>query len=302
YGILKYLTTKEARANDQEEPQVEAVLRKDPEITFNYLGQFNTGTGNEPGPGNFEMSSISSGQSISPEMEQTTLIEINGLTVNDSLSLNISYNRLALDSEKIKKLGAQLKSNLQTIIRHAMNREEKEITPSDLGYTGITTGTLDRITSGVKRTLGQETTINSIYPLSPMQNGILFHQLAKTNTNAYFEQAIFNIAGEMDARLLEESQGKLIDRYDIFRTVFIHDGLEEPLQLVMEPGRQHVRFIYEDKTQTKEKKQTLAYLETIAREDREKGFELSGDMPMRITLIKTGEKAYTIIWSFHHII
>ncbi|MCP4148929.1 MAG: non-ribosomal peptide synthetase, partial [bacterium] len=85
-------------------------------------------------------------------------------------------------------------------------------------------------------------------------------------------------------------------------TVFIHDGLEEPLQLVMEPGRQHVRFIYEDKTQIKEKKQTRAYLETIAREDRQKGFELSGDMPMRITLIKTGEKAYTIIWSFHHII
>ncbi|MCP4157464.1 MAG: AMP-binding protein, partial [bacterium] len=94
----------------------------------------------------------------------------------------------------------------------------------------------------------------------------------------------------------------LIDREEIFRTVFVHEEVAEPLQLVLEPNENHVRFLYVDISQIKEKNHRQAYLETIRHDDKKKGFDLSGDMPMRIVLLKTGAQTYLIIWSSNHII
>ncbi|MCP4152276.1 MAG: non-ribosomal peptide synthetase, partial [bacterium] len=294
YGILKYLTDKI--------PQVDGPMENPSpgraQISFNYLGQF----GEESAPGFFEISSISAGDGIGPEMEQTALIDINGMVARDCLKMSFLYNRFQFQRKNIERLATLFKTKLQEIIHHTINRKEKELTPSDLGYTGLTIEEFDRITGDVKRKFGKKTEINAMYPLTPMQNGMLYHQIAETNSNAYFEQTVINITGELNPRQFKESFGILIDRYDVFRTLFVHEGLDEPLQLVLEPGKNHIRFSYEDISQSKKKKQIQAYLETKRIEDKEKGFELSGDMPMRIALFKTGDNTYTIIWSFYHII
>ncbi|MCP4152429.1 MAG: hypothetical protein GY757_32120, partial [bacterium] len=309
YGILKYLTKKENKDITAKEPQANGHIppgetsHEGLEITFNYLGQFSIDSGNEPGI--FEMSPISSGDAISPEMEQFSLIDINGFAAGDGLVMNITYNPLQLDSKNIERLATHYKTNLQKIIHHTMNRKEKEVTPSDLGTAAITIEEFDRVTRDIKRKLGKETEINRIYPLSPMQKGMLFHYIAGKKTGAYFEQTLFSITGELEVPQLKESFKQLTERYDIFRTVFIHEGLEEPLQMVLEPGKtgeNPVRFLYEDITQIKGKDQKRAVLETMRQKDKEQGFELSGEMPVRITVIKTGAQSYHIIWSFFHII
>ncbi|MCP4152864.1 MAG: non-ribosomal peptide synthetase, partial [bacterium] len=153
-----------------------------------------------------------------------------------------------------------------------------------------------------------ETGINRIYPLSPMQKGMHFHHVAEKNSNAYFEQTHFTISGELDVAHFKESFKQLTRRYDILRTVFIHEGLEEPLQLVLEPcdkgeaGKNQVRFVYDDISHIKEKSQKQAYLETLRQKDKEEGFDLSGEMPIRLAVVKTGEQSHHILWSFYHII
>ncbi|MCP4154970.1 MAG: hypothetical protein GY757_45020, partial [bacterium] len=216
--------------------------------------------------------------------------------------MSFLYNRLQFDAQNIENLASLFKNKLQEIIYHTMGRKEKELTPSDLGYTGITIEELDRITRGVKRKLGQNTGINSIYPLSPMQNGMLYHQIAEKNSGAYFLQNRLTIEGELEVPLLKESFRQLSRRYDIFRTLFIHDGLDNPLQIVLEPRENQVRFSYEDITYINDEKQMQTYLETLQHRDKEKGFDLSGDMPIRLTIYKTGLQTYHIIWSFFHII
>ncbi|MCP4150001.1 MAG: AMP-binding protein, partial [bacterium] len=293
YGVLKYLTTKTRQTGNP----LTDTLREDREISFNYLGQFG-----EDAPGLFEISPINSGDAGSPEIEQMSLIDINGMVARDSLNMSFAYNRFQFERKHIEALAALFKSGLQEIIHQTMNRKKKEVTPSDLGYSGITIEELERITHGVKRKLGQETAINAIYPLSPMQKGMLFHYSTETNSDAYFEQSLINITGRLDVQQFKKSFGILTDRYDIFRTLFVHDGLDEPLQLVLEPGKGLVRFLYEDISHIKEKNQIQAYLEALRLEDKEKSFKLSGDMPMRIALFKTGDDSYSIIWSFYHII
>ncbi|MCP4153926.1 MAG: non-ribosomal peptide synthetase, partial [bacterium] len=284
YGILKYLTADRCHRREPVTDGFYDVPTETPsnsaEISFNYLGQF----GEESAPGFFEISPISSGDAISPEMEQMSLIDISGMVARDCLNMSFFYNSFQFERKNIERLASLFKFNLQEIIHHTMNRKEKEPTPSDLGYAGITIEELDRITRGVKRKLGQKTNINTIYPLSPMQNGMLFHHIAETNSNAYFQQNRLSIEGELEVPLFKESFRQLSQRYDVFRTLFIHDGLDNPLQIVLEPGEPGenlVRFFYEDISHIDDKKQMKAYLESLQQKDKEKGFDLSGDMPIR---------------------
>lgn len=60
-----------------------------------------------------------------------------------------------------------------------------------------------------------------IYSLSPMQEAMLFHSLYDQG-NSYFKQLLIQVEGDFDPGLFEKSLNVLIERYDIFRTVFIY--------------------------------------------------------------------------------
>ncbi|MEC0685801.1 condensation domain-containing protein, partial [Bacillus haynesii] len=67
--------------------------------------------------------------------------------------------------------------------------------------------------------MAQETEIQDIYPLSYMQEGMLFHSLLHPDSNAYVEQISFTISGDLCLDSFQKSLDLLIDRYDIFRTI-----------------------------------------------------------------------------------
>ncbi|WP_257208209.1 condensation domain-containing protein, partial [Bacillus cereus] len=74
--------------------------------------------------------------------------------------------------------------------------------------------------------------IENVYPLTPMQKGMLFHSLMNSKSEAYFEQATFDIQGSMDVKAFVQSLEKLVQRHAIFRTNFVSDWNDEPLQIV----------------------------------------------------------------------
>ncbi|MED3000358.1 amino acid adenylation domain-containing protein, partial [Bacillus velezensis] len=141
--------------------------------------------------------------------------------------------------------------------------------------------------------------IQDIYPLSYMQEGMLFHSLLQKESQAYAEQASFSITGKVDTRVFEESVHALFERHDIFRTIFISQNVSVPQQVVLK--ERNVSIIEENLTNLNKADQ-IKHIEEAKRRDRKKGFHLQKDMLMRVTLLQTGECEYTCIWSFHHII
>jgi non-ribosomal peptide synthase protein (TIGR01720 family) len=131
YGILKYLTpgAKKQTWTDSIE------FKSEPGIYFNYLGQY--GRDNQNNNSFIKISSISPGENISPEMERTCAIDINGMVVQGKLSLVFTYNKYEYKRDNMEKLAAGYRSHLLDIIDHCHKKEEKELTPSDLGYAGI---------------------------------------------------------------------------------------------------------------------------------------------------------------------
>ncbi|RIE00303.1 hypothetical protein D3H35_29355 [Cohnella faecalis] len=73
--------------------------------------------------------------------------------------------------------------------------------------------------------------IKDIYPLTPMQQGMYFHSLKDKDSGTYFDQVCFDIEGNLDTALLEQSINKLIERHDILRTIFSNKS-KQVLQIV----------------------------------------------------------------------
>ena len=74
--------------------------------------------------------------------------------------------------------------------------------------------------------------VEDVYPLSPMQQGLLFHSLYAPDSQAYFHQLVFELSGEIDIRAFKRAWERILTRHAILRTAFYWEGLEEPLQVV----------------------------------------------------------------------
>lgn len=143
------------------------------------------------------------------------------------------------------------------------------------------------------------TKIQRVYPLSPMQEGMLFASLLQENSTAYVEQVTLSLRGRVDGLLLQKSFGKVIERYDALRTAFIYEKLHKPRQVVLK--QRNIDLHLQDISSLGELEKQL-YLENFKREDRERGFDLAKDPLLRAALIKTAEDLYRLVLSFHHTI
>ncbi|RTQ35418.1 amino acid adenylation domain-containing protein [Variovorax gossypii] len=84
----------------------------------------------------------------------------------------------------------------------------------------------------VKATPGGAANIQDIYPLAPLQQGLLFHHLLERDTDTYVLPTLleFDSRPRMDSFIAALS--RVIERHDILRTAVHWEGLAEPVQVV----------------------------------------------------------------------
>jgi len=141
--------------------------------------------------------------------------------------------------------------------------------------------------------------IEDAYPLSPMQQGMLFHSLCAPESGVYVEQARFDLHGDLNIPAFTQAWQQLISRHSVLRTAFVWENLDNPVQIV---GRQ-VKFPWEmqDWRDISIANQSLK-LEELRETDRRQGFDLSQAPLMRLILIHLTETTYHFIWNHHHLL
>ncbi|WP_024120185.1 surfactin non-ribosomal peptide synthetase SrfAC [Bacillus halotolerans] len=141
--------------------------------------------------------------------------------------------------------------------------------------------------------------VQDMYYLSPMQEGMLFHTILNPGQSFYLEQITMKVKGDFNIKCLEESMNVIMDRYDVFRTVFIHEKVKRPVQVVLKKRQFHIEEM--DLTRLSESEQTDKINEYKA-QDKIKGFDLTRDIPMRAAIFKKADNSFEWVWSYHHII
>ena len=141
--------------------------------------------------------------------------------------------------------------------------------------------------------------IESIYPLSPMQEGMLFHSIYDKESKVYVVVMHFSLHGALNVSAFKRAWQKVTDRHAVLRTFFIWKNRETPLQIV--PRRVELpwqEYDWRDKPASEQSERLRSYAE----EDRKKGFHLSKAPLMRLTLIQTSHSDYHFFFSHHHML
>uniref|UniRef100_UPI0039C6927E amino acid adenylation domain-containing protein n=1 Tax=Nodularia chucula TaxID=3093667 RepID=UPI0039C6927E len=190
YGVLRYLS------GDQEIRERFSRLPK-AEVVFNYLGQFDQVLAQSS---LLSFAQESSGPHHSLQSKRTYLLEINGGISQGHLQMNWNYSNQLHRQSTVETLAQIFIEALRSLITHCQSSDAGGFTPSDFSEFNQSQWDqtdLDAITAdmGVKNK-----NIEDFYPLSPMQQGILYHSLAAPKSGTYFEQFSWNLHGSLNIR------------------------------------------------------------------------------------------------------
>ncbi|WP_375471079.1 condensation domain-containing protein, partial [uncultured Nostoc sp.] len=293
YGLLRYLNS---------DAEISAQLQTIPasEISFNYLGQFtqviNTSS-------LMQVASESSGISQSLQGQRRNLLEINAIITNEQLQIDWTYSSNIHQQGTIENIAQEFVSSLREIIAHCLSPENVGYTPTDFPLIRLNQIELDGVLARVafQPELGKINcqNIEDIYPLSTMQEGMLFESLYAPDSGVYFEQVIYTLTGNLDVEAFEQAWQQVVEKHSIFRTAFVWESLSQPLQVVYRQVNLTVVTIDWRELSAQEQQQQL---ETFLDSQRQESFQLSQAPLMRLHLVQLDENTYQFVWCHHHLL
>jgi amino acid adenylation domain-containing protein len=140
--------------------------------------------------------------------------------------------------------------------------------------------------------------IADIYPLSPTQQGLLFHTIAAPASGMYVAQLTCTLHGDLNSAAFAQSWQRLLDRHPILRSAFLWHDLDQPVQVVGRrvtlPLTQHD---WRPLTHAQQQTRRAALLA-----DERRGFDLATAPLMRLTLVRLTDHDYLLVWSHHHLL
>lgn len=74
--------------------------------------------------------------------------------------------------------------------------------------------------------------VKDIYPLAPLQEGLLFHRLLDERNDRYVLSILFELDSQTRACWLIDALQAVMDRHDVLRTAIVWEGLPRPVQVV----------------------------------------------------------------------
>ncbi|MEH2536065.1 amino acid adenylation domain-containing protein/non-ribosomal peptide synthase protein (TIGR01720 family) [Bradyrhizobium sp. AZCC 1588] len=160
---------------------------------------------------------------------------------------------------------------------------------------GTSHADLDRMLSAV----GGATLVEDFYPLSPTQQGMLFHSIYEPQSMAYVTTLGCRLVGELDIETFRIAWERLVAHHAVLRTAFVGQDLEVPLQVVMRQAT--LPFRYDDWRDAPASEQD-ARLVALQRTECERGFDFAQPPLMRLSIVRLAEQDYRLVWSCHHIL
>jgi amino acid adenylation domain-containing protein len=141
--------------------------------------------------------------------------------------------------------------------------------------------------------------VEDIYPLSPLQQGMLFHALYSPETGAYVEQWPLLVDGALDVDAFHRAFQRAVDRHAALRTGFVWEGVPQPLQVVMrEATLSAERLDWSGAADDAWR----ARLDDLLAAGRRRGFDLRQAPLARLTFVRLAESRHLLVFAFHHVI
>ncbi|MEU9851577.1 amino acid adenylation domain-containing protein, partial [Streptomyces sp. NPDC047985] len=277
YGALRHLAT-DSPFTDHPTPR----------ISFNFHGRFDATAGLGGGPsadGLLGRALPPVGGDHHPDEQRAHELDVIGVVTDERLTFTWTYSTERHRTATIERLAHALAAQIGGFVRHCARPEAGGRTPSDFPLARLDQAAVDAL-AGAGR---QAQDVEDVYPLTPLQSGMLFHTLA--DPGVYLDQVSFVLEGAGDPQALAEAWQRVVDATAALRTHLVWEDVPQPLQVV----RRHAAL-------TVRHEPAGADPVAVAAAELATGIDLTTGPLMRIALIPERPGAVRVVWTFHHIV
>ncbi|WP_268800676.1 non-ribosomal peptide synthase/polyketide synthase [Pseudomonas huanghezhanensis] len=291
YGLLRHL-------RGESLPSLEGC------VLFNYMGRVQRSSGL------FTLAEEGSGTQRGADAPLACELALDAQVRDGCFSLTCTYSGERHAAESIQSLLDAYAVALNEVIEHC--RTQSAVTPSDFPTVVIDQAQLDALPVAARH-------IEQLYPLTPMQQGLLFHSELGQGESAgegegaardlYINQVAMDIEHLPVARF-KAAWASAVQRHPILRASFLRVPVsQQPVQLVRRDAVLTVRELdlrglelrgLEPRDLDLPDLQG-AVAEVLATE-RETPFDLREAPLMRVLLVRVSDSDWKLVWTFHHIL
>ncbi|WP_157118354.1 non-ribosomal peptide synthetase, partial [Mycobacterium sherrisii] len=283
YGLLRYLN-----------PDVD-LAGPEPVIGFNYLGRLGAGAGQHSGDlwriGPDGLSLAAACSAIPMPLSHT--VELNAGAVDTDagpqLHADWTWATSALDVGQVTQLSRLWFEALAGICTH-VDRGGGGLTPSDIAPAQLTQQQIDD--------LCQADRIADILPLTPLQQGLLFHANTYRDSELYAVQLDISIAGALDPARLRRAVDTVITRHPHLAARFCPE-FDAPVQVI--PADPVLPWQYLDFTGV-DPVGADEHIQRVCGAERAAVCDLTEPPAFRVALIRTAEDRHRFVLTNHHIV
>ncbi|WP_253888107.1 non-ribosomal peptide synthetase [Actinokineospora diospyrosa] len=139
--------------------------------------------------------------------------------------------------------------------------------------------------------------VAEVYPLTPLQAGMLFHSEYQDGATDYFEQSVMRVSGPFDPDLFAQAWRDVASRHPALRSRVAWAGLSRPVQVVERTVRTPITVVDPDEHDPDEHD-----LDRVAARDRALGFDPAAAPPLRLSLVRLADLTWAVVLSHHHLL
>ncbi|NEB40844.1 non-ribosomal peptide synthetase [Streptomyces sp. SID14515] len=142
--------------------------------------------------------------------------------------------------------------------------------------------------------------VEDILPLSPLQQGLLFHAVYdEASDDIYTVQLVLDIEGPLNADRMRQAAAALLQRHPNLRSAFLYEKFDEPVQVI--PREVALPWTETDLSGLAAKERQAEWERWLA-EDRMRRFDLKRPPLLRFTLVTLAPGEYRLVFTNHHIL
>jgi non-ribosomal peptide synthase protein (TIGR01720 family) len=257
-----------------------------PQVSFNYLGRID-----QPLNG-FALAPEPVGAARHPANPRPYLIDVVAGIRDGRLRVYLGYSARHHSRAAMQRLAGAYLDALRSIVAHCRQPGAGGPTPSDFPLAQVDQRQLDRLVERHDR-------IEDLYPLTPLQRGLLFHTLANPGSGVYFEQFSLRLDGPLDLAAFTGAWTALLARHAVLRAGIAWQGLAAPHLVVHDHAE--LPLAHHDWRDLDEPARERRLAELLAG-DRTTGFDLTRAPLTRLLLVRLAGERWQLVWSHHHII
>ncbi|MFF9202055.1 non-ribosomal peptide synthase/polyketide synthase [Streptomyces sp. NPDC014986] len=258
-----------------------------PQVCFNYHGQWEAGDGRD-----FAPAGEAPGRDIAADEPLDHLLDVSAVVAGGELEITWHYSDQVHDEDTVRALADGMTRALAAITGHCAGPGAGGRTPSDFPLARLDQDRLDRL-------VGDGRDVEDVLPLTPLQEGMLFHRLVGGPDDVYVDQAALLLDGVADPHALAVAWQRVTDRTPALRTCVVWEDVPVPLQVVRRDVRvpvTHLDWRDPDEPERAER------LDRLRADDLARGIDLAAAPLMRLTLVRLPDARLHLLWTSHHLI